>query len=97
MHTPGPLRIIKSADSIVLDYESNGLRSCVATLHAATLCPEHGTIEDNAALFSRAPAMHAAIAAILASVDDYDYRPGINSVADNVMEILAQHGITKDS
>ena len=64
-HTPGPWKIEQGTNGdAVITHSDTELRSHVARIYAATLCPEHGTVEDNARLIAAAPDLLEALQAI---------------------------------
>lgn len=68
-HTPGPWTTYTLNDSVNVEYCDDNLRSIIARVREADLCPEHGTTEANARLIAAAPELLEELKFVVAMLD----------------------------
>jgi hypothetical protein len=95
-HTPGPWKIEQGSNGdAVITHSDTELRSHVARIYAATLCPEHGTVEANARLIAAAPCLLEALqmlsetAGLVAQGAPVIDERGFNTLAHSISAALA--------
>lgn len=55
-----------------IEHEDHSLRSVIATVHDATICPEHGNTKDYLYAMAAAPAMKEAIEGAINMIETGD-------------------------
>ena len=92
-HTPVPWHVIRCDNGdYTISYSDTELRSHIATCHEQTLCPEHGSIEANAAFIVRACNSHTALLEACKALVEADDRSGDSALID----AHSQDGLTDD-